>query len=153
MLKKTILALVFFGGLLLLGAYSYVASIPKLKPPVIIGEAWAMSDGGSLIASFVDSNGKKFHFGLIGDLQTDPDKFPLFYIRSPNLLPYSYSPALMSDEEKEFVLFLETWFQKSVTPELMTRLELHDFDSYDEKEMEVAIIYGIYEEIRRRNKP
>ena len=153
MIKKTVLALALFGGLILLGAYSYVTSIPKLKPPVVIGEVWAMSDGGSLIASFVDSNGEEFRFGIIGDLHTDVGKFPLFYMRSPNLLPYNYSPALMSDEEKDFALFLEAWFQQSVTPELFARLERHDFDSYDEKEMEVAIIYGIYEEIRRRNQP
>ena len=131
----------------------YITSLPDLKEPVSIGEAWLMADGGSISASFVDKEGYEFHFGIRGDLKTDRRAFPLFYIRNPEMVPYVYWPTVGGPDERAFLRLLEGWINKNVSPEMRARLDEGDFEGFARPQMELAAVYGIYETLRDRNQP
>ena len=131
----------------------YITSLPDLEEPVSISEAWLMTDGGSISASFVDREGYEFHFGIRGNLETDKLAFPLFYIRNPKMIPYVYWPTVGGPDEREFLRYLEGWINRNVSPEMREKLKKENFEGFGRSEMELAVVYRIYEILQDRNQP
>ena len=150
--KSIALAILFVLLLMGISFRYYVTSLPDLESPLTIGEVSLLSDGGSIAASFRDSQGNEFYFGIRGDLESDQQFYPLYYIRNPKAVPYVYWPAISGADEKAFLRFLDNWIQRNIEPRVRKKLDQHDIDGLRQTEMEEAAIYRIYELLRDRNK-
>lgn len=151
--KSIALAALIVFLLLAIGFQYYITSLPDLEEPVTIGEAWLVSDGGSISVSFVDGDGDAFQIGVRGDLTTNPEAFSFFYIRNPEWVPYVRWPAIGGRDEKAFLRFLDQWLQENVKPALREKLKSGGVQGLDQSEMEVAAVNRIYELLRGRNQP
>ncbi len=151
MVRKAALTLILLIGISAGFIHHYLTKLPELEKPIRLGEAWALTDGGSLGAYLVGQDGQEFHFGVRGDLYTDRKKYPLYYTRYPALFSYQYSPDPGSDREKEFLDFLSTWMRENNDSQMMARLEQRSFNDFDQNDMKIVIVYEIYRILRDRN--
>lgn len=124
--KSIALAALIVFLLLAIGFQYYITSLPDLEEPITIGEAWLVSDGGSISVSFVDGDGDAFQIGVRGDLTTNPEAF---------------------------LRFLDRWLQEKVKPALREKLKSGGVQGLDQSEMDVAAVNRIYELLRGRNQP
>ncbi|QSP93374.1 hypothetical protein LPB19_09000 [Marinobacter salinisoli] len=129
----------------------YITSLPDLEEPVTISQARFSPDGSSISVSFRDKDGTVFQFGIRGSTGDNPESFPVFYIRNPELVPYVYWPGIGGPDERALLRILDGWIERHLAPELRARLEQNDTEGFDQSEMELAAVYEIYDILRQRH--
>ena len=152
-MKKSIalatLLIVLIGGIVF---QYYITGLPELERPITLEEARFTTEQGSVSATFVDSEGAAFSFGIRASDKVESSEFPAFYIRNPELVPYMYWPGINGPDERKLLQLVDGWLQRNAPPELMRRLEQGKTEDLSPSEQEVAAVYAVYELLRERHQ-
>ena len=151
-MKKSI-ALATLIGLLLAGIVFqyYITALPDLEQPITLRDASITSEAGSVSVMFLDNAGAPFTFGFRASDEFEPEVYPAFYMRNPELVPYMYWPNIGGPDERALLRLVDGWLQRNVALELMQRLEQGNREDLSPSEQEVAAVYGVYALLRKRH--
>lgn len=107
MIKSLALAALIAVLLGFLGFQYYITSVPDLAEPIAVEETRFIEQDNSLLVTLRGNEGRHFTLGLRGDIEEKPEETALFFISSPDLVPYVYWPGLRSNDEKRVLELLE----------------------------------------------
>lgn len=85
-----------------------LTAVPVVSRPIVIEQAYAVSDGGSLGLEMRDANGLRLMVGLKGSLDRAPKDFPLFIVRWYGAVPLWRQLTRGSNDENEVVKLLRS---------------------------------------------
>ncbi|MGO1232785.1 MAG: hypothetical protein ACTMHG_03590 [Marinobacter sp.] len=152
-MKKSIalatLVLLLFVGIVF---QYYITALPDLEQPVTLREASTTTEAGSVVATFVDNAGDPFTFGFRASEDFEPEVYPVFYMRNPELVPYMYWTNIGGPDERALLRVVEGWLQRNVAPELMERLEQGHAEDLSVEEQKIAAVYEVYALLRERHQ-
>ena len=123
-----------------------------LEQPITLREASITTEAGSVSATFVDNAGDPFMFGFRAREDFEPEVYPAFYMRNPELVPYMYWPNIGGPDERALLRVVEGWLQRNAPPELMERLEQGHAKDLSVDEQKIAAVYEVYALLRERHQ-
>ena len=130
----------------------YITALPDLEQPITLREASITTEAGSVSATFVDNAGDPFMFGFRAREDFEPEVYPAFYMRNPELVPYMYWPNIGGPDERALLRVVEGWLQRNAPPELMERLEQGHAKDLSVDEQKIAAVYEVYALLRERHQ-
>ena len=130
----------------------YITALPDLEQPITLREASITTEAGSVSATFVDNAGDPFMFGFRASEDFEPEVYPAFYMRNPELVPYMYWPNIGGPDERALLRVVEGWLQRNAPPELMERLEQGQAEDLSVDEQKIAAVYEVYALLRERHQ-
>ena len=130
----------------------YITALPELDQPISVQSATRSTETGTISVTFQDRDGDQFHFGVRGSADSEPQAFPLFYIRNPKLVPYVYWPSVGGPDERALLRVLDGWIQRNVSPEAQARLAQASPEALSPSEADEAAVYQIYEILQARHR-
>lgn len=152
MFKSLALAALIAVLLAFLGFQYYITSVPELVEPIAVEDARFIEQDNSLIVTFQGSAGRRFTFGLRGDVTSEPEQTALFFIRNPDLVPYVYWPGFRSNDEKRVLELLEYWSESHLPAEqLETFTQAGPGELMPDRLGGEAAAYRIYQVLEARN--
>jgi hypothetical protein len=77
--------------------------VPDLMGPLKVVDVYALADGGTAGVTLMDVTGKRFAFGVRGDLYTPRERFPAYVQRWPDL-PFAREAEFGGEEERKLAV-------------------------------------------------
>ncbi|NVJ61089.1 MAG: hypothetical protein HWE27_11910 [Gammaproteobacteria bacterium] len=151
MFLRILIAITIFVGCLIYAVHVYVGVIPDFDDQTKVKEAWAFTDGGTLVVTVEDASGRMFSFGIAGDLETKDSEQPLFFTKHP--IPYKYNVKQRSAKESDFIKVLRDWLWLELSPNTIQMMENQSFEVKDERDLKLYVAFSIYKKLRDRNEP
>lgn len=152
MIKSLALAALLAVLVAFIGFQYYITTVPELVEPIAVEDARIIEQDNSMLVTFLGSAGRRFTFGLRGDLETDPEQAALFFIRNPDLVPYVYWPGLRSNDEKRVLELLEYWVESHLPTDQLERFQqAQPGELTPDRLGGEAAVYRIYQVLAGRN--